>query len=135
MTVEQTRPGSVTLIATLCAIFGILEIVTGALAFAFLPALTESSETSDTQLGWSAIVLIVLGIAYFLVSLGLYRGRDVARVIVLLVSLVHGINGIWLALSGQLLAGLLTIAIALFVIVLLWTGEGAKYFARRTLVG
>jgi len=134
MTVEQNRPGSVTLVATLCAIFGVVEIVAGTLAFVFLPALTESSEMTGAELGWSAVVVIALGIAYVFVSLGLFRGRDIARVIVLLISLVHAFNGLWLAVSGQLVAGLLTIAIAVIVIAFLWTGEGAKYFDRRTLV-
>jgi hypothetical protein len=134
MTTTDARPGSVTLVAVLCAVFGVLEIVAGALALIFLPALAESADATATQLGWSAAVLVVLGIAYFFVSLGLFRGRDVARVIVFLVSLVHAVNGVWLFVSGQAVSGILTLAVAIVVTAALWTGSGAKFFERRSLV-
>ena len=135
MTNSVSRPGGVTFIATLCAVFGSLEIVTGILSLVFLPALVDQGPMDATEAAWSAVGLIVLGLAYLLVSGGLFGGRDVARVIVLLVSLVHAVNALWLAGSGQLIPGLITIAVALIVVALLWTGQGAKYFARDTLSG
>lgn len=133
MTNNVSRPGGVTFIATLCAIFGFLEIAAGILSLVFLPAVVAQGTMDAATAAWSAVGLIVLGVAYLLVSGGLYGGRDVARVIVLLVSLVHAVNGLWLAFSGQLVPGLITLAVALVVTGLLWTGQGAKYFARNTL--
>ena len=130
MAKNTTRPGGVTFIATLCAVFGFLELATGILSLLFVRALVDQSEMDATQVRWSAVALIVLGLAYLLVSIGLYRGRDLARVIVLLVSLLHGVNGLWLSLTGQLVPGLVTIAVALLVSALLWLGRGGAYFDR-----
>ena len=135
MTTIDSRPGGVTLIATLCAVFGLLELLAGILSLIFLPALVDQSGLGESTVLWSAVALILLGFAYLLVSSGLYRGRDLARVVVLLVSFVHAMNGLWLSFAGQLAAGLFTIVVALVVVALLFTGPGAKYFARSTLEG
>lgn len=129
MTNTVSRPGGVTFIATLCAVFGFLELAGGILSLVFLPVLVDQGPMDASEVAWSAAALIVLGLAYLLVSSGLYSGRDVARVVVLLVSLVHAVNGLWLAFSGQVIAGLVTLAVALIVTALLWTGSGGKYFA------
>jgi len=128
MASNGSRPGGVTFIATLCAVFGVVELATGVLSFVFLPVVVDQTALDATAVAWSSVVLIVLGLAYLLVSGGLYRGKDVARVIVLLVSLLHAVNGLWLAVSGQLVPGLVTIAVALVVSALLWTGRGGAYF-------
>jgi len=133
MTSTASRPGGVTFIATLCAVFGVLELVAGVLALVFLPAIVEQGPMDSASVLWSAVALILLGIAYLLVSGGLYRGRELARAVVLLVSFVHAMNGLWLAFSGQLTIGLVTIAVALMVAALLFTGQGARYFAKSTL--
>ena len=130
MAKNTTRPGGVTFIATLCAVFGFLELATGILSFLFLPTIVDQTEMDATEATWSAAALVVLGLAYLLVSNGLYRGKDVARVIVLLVSLLHAVNGLWLAVTGQLVPGLITIAVALVVSALLWTGRGGAFFDR-----
>ena len=124
------RPGGVTFIATLCAVFGFLELASGILSFLFLPTIVNQTTMDATEVAWSSAALIVLGLAYLLVSGGLYRGKDIARVVVLLVSLLHAVNGLWLAVTGQLVAGLITIAVALIVCGLLWTGRGGSYFDR-----
>ena len=130
MAKNSTRPGGVTFIATLCAVFGFIELATGILSFLFLPTIVSQTAMDATEATWSASALIVLGLAYLLVSNGLYRGKDVARVIVLLVSLLHAVNGLWLAVTGQLVPGLVSIAVALVVSGTLWTGRGGAYFDR-----
>ena len=126
----SSRPGGVTLVATLCAVFGFVELAAGILAFLFLPTVVSQTEMDATEAIWSASALVFLGLAYLLVSNGLYRGKDVARVIVLLVSLLHTVNGLWLAVNGQLVPGLVTIAVALVISGLLWTGRGGAFFDR-----
>jgi len=130
MAKNTARPGGVTFIATLCAIFGVLELASGILTFLFLPTVVDQTQLDVTEATWSAVALIALGLAYLLLSGGLYRGKDVARVIVLLVSLLHAVNGLWLSLTGQLVPGLITIAVALVVAGLLWTGRGGAFFDR-----
>ena len=130
MAKNTTRPGGVTFIATLCAVVGILELATGILSLLFARTIVDQSEMDVTQVRWAAVALIVLGLAYVLVSIGLYRGRDLARVIVLLISLLHAVNGLILAVTGQLVPGLVMIAVALVVSALLWLGRGGAYFER-----
>jgi len=130
MAKNTARPGGVTFIATLCAIFGVLELASGILTLLFLPTVVDQTQLDVTEATWSAVALIALGLAYLLLSGGLYRGKDVARVIVLLVSLLHAVNGLWLSLTGQLVPGLITIAVALVVAGLLWTGRGGAFFDR-----
>ena len=131
MAKNTSRPGGVTFIATLCAVFGFLELASGILSFLFLPTIVDQTELSGTEATWSAAALVALGLAYLLVSGGLYRGNDTARVVVLLVSLLHAVNGLWLAVTGQLVPGLISIAVALVVCGLLWTGRGGAYFDRN----
>ncbi|PRY69570.1 hypothetical protein B0I08_102246 [Glaciihabitans tibetensis] len=133
MTIETSRPGGVTFVASLCAVFGILELVAGVIWLIVLPDLVEEGSAGSAYVGWSAAILIALGIAYLLVSRGLYRGSDFARFVVALVSVLHVVNGLWLAFTGQLIGGLVVIAIAIFICSLLWTGRGAEFFARKTL--
>jgi lysylphosphatidylglycerol synthetase-like protein (DUF2156 family) len=130
MAKNTTRPGGVTFIATLCSVFGVIELATGILSFLFLPVIVDQTGLDVTEVTWSSVALIALGLGYLLVSGGLFRGKDVARVVVLLISLLHAVNGLWLAVSGQLAAGLVTIAVALVVSALLWTGSGGRYFDR-----
>jgi lysylphosphatidylglycerol synthetase-like protein (DUF2156 family) len=130
MAKNGSRPGGVTFIATLCAVFGIVELATGVLSLAFLGTVADQTSLDATEVFWSSVALVALGLAYLLVSGGLYRGKDVARVIVLLVTLLHAVNGLWLAVSGQLVPGLVTIAVALVISALLWTGRGGAYFDR-----
>ncbi|GAB3606932.1 hypothetical protein GCM10027413_23410 [Conyzicola nivalis] len=115
-------------VATLCAVFGSIELATGVLSLVFLPVVVEETASDATSATWSSVLAILLGSGLLLASAGIYRGSVRARTVVLAVIIAHAAGGAWLAISGQPVQGLIAIGVALVVGVLLWTGRGAKYF-------
>ena len=123
----QRRPGVVTAAAILCWVVGALEAGTGLLylRLASLNAMTDTPAGSAFTFG---IGYIVVGLAYIAVGFGVFRGADLARVIVLLVSVINFAVGLFTALSGQPLTGILSMGLAVAITLPLWVGRGRAWF-------
>lgn len=118
----------VTVVAILCWILGTLELLAGVffLVLAALPLTAEGAPTNNLAL--AGVGYLVVGLAYAATGSGIFAGVDFARVIVLLVSLVNLGVGVFTTLSGQPVAGLIAIAVALTITLPLWFGSGQRWF-------
>lgn len=79
----------------------------------------------------SSIGYLVVALAYLAVGFGVFRGVDVARVVVLLASLVHLAVGLYTALTSEPIAGILSMGLAVAIALPLWVGRGAAWFDAR----
>lgn len=130
--VARSRPGLVTFAVVLMYIGGIAQIALGILAI-FLRYTPEASEDgvalTVTLLG---VAMILFGLFVIALASGVARASRASRigatvvmllgVLVALVDLVVAGDGDWSGLAVQLV-------VAAAVIVPLWTGSGARYFA------
>lgn len=133
MTTEQTvaRPTSVTVVVVLTWIAALVSIVSGIVALLLTAdELTSAgvSEQSATVFGWAAIIV---GAVAALVALGLGRGSSLARNLVSLLMVVRMSLALWamLTLPEAIVPGVITFAVALLVLYLLWNGRASAYFA------
>lgn len=128
---EARRPGVITAVAVLCWVVGALELAVGALflALAAVPGAFQSTPTGSAVAFGAGYLLA--GLAYLLVGFGVVRGADLARVIVLLVSVLNLAIGLFTAISGQPLAGILSMGIAVAIALPMWVGRGREWFERR----
>ncbi|WP_025156986.1 DUF7144 family membrane protein [Leifsonia aquatica] len=127
-----TRPGSVTFVAVLTYINGILNIIGGVIAL-FTRESSPAAQTAGGLAGvtTSAIVSIVLGIVILIVARGLLNGSTVSRALVTLVMVLNLINGVLLLFTLQFVSGILEILWALLVISLLFTRRASAFFTGR----
>ncbi len=127
------RPGVVTAVAVLCWVVGALELVLSILVLVLSAVPGALPSTLAGSLFASSIGYLVVALAYLAVGFGVFRGVDVARVIVLLASLVHLAVGLYTALTSEPIAGILSMGLAVAIALPLWVGRGAAWFdARRT---
>lgn len=127
------RPGVVTAVAVLCWVVGALELVLSILVLVLSAVPDALPSTLAGSLFASSIGYLVVALAYLAVGFGVFRGVDVARVIVLLASLVHLAVGLYTALTSEPIAGILSMGLAVAIALPLWVGRGAAWFdARRT---
>ncbi|UAJ80795.1 hypothetical protein IT072_07225 [Leifsonia sp. ZF2019] len=124
-----TRPGSVTFVAVLTYINGILNIIGGVV----LLFTRESAPGADTEGGLagittSAIVSIVLGIVILIVARGLLGGSKVSRALVTLVMILNLVNGVLLLFTLQFFSGVLEILWVVIVLSLLFTRRANAFF-------
>lgn len=128
------RPSVVTAVAVLCWAVGGLELVLSILVIVLVEVPGTLPSTLGGSLFASSIGYLVVALAYLTVGFGVFRGVDVARVIVLLASLIHLAVGLFTALTSEPLAGILSMGLAVAVTLPLWVGRGAAWFdARRAL--
>lgn len=120
-----TRPAGVTVVAVLAWVSGALSILTGIL---ILTGVTDVAGATPS----AAWVAIVIGVVTILVSLGLFRGSNTARIITAIVFVLnlasavfllatHGIGNVTAILSG---------AAALVGLILLFTARANEFFRR-----
>lgn len=127
------RPGVVTAVAVLCWVVGAIELVLSVLllVLALIPAVLPSAEAGSIVV--SAIGYLVVALAYLAVGVGVSRGADLARVVVLLAGLIHLAVGLFTALTSQPVLGILSMGLAVAIALPLWIGRGAAWFgAGRT---
>ena len=105
----QHRPTGITIISILMIIGGIILLFTGITSLFFGPLISiESSDYAVSELGMlttiGGLVLGGLGIASFIVSGGLLKGKGWARTITLIISIIAIIFAIMsLASTGDLI--------------------------------
>jgi hypothetical protein len=127
------RPVGVTVIVVLTWFSAIVSIVAGGVALLLSAdelAAAGISEASANVYGWTTIII---GALTALVAMGLSGGSSLARALVSLLMVVRMGLGLWaiLSLPEGVVAGVLTIALALLVLFLLWNGKANAFFNAR----
>ena len=122
------RPGVVTAVAILCWLVGTVELILSVLliVLAAIRGVLPANETGNILV--STIGYLVVAVVYLAVGFGVFRGADLARVIVLLASVVHLGVGLYTALTTQPVAGILSMGLAVAIALPLWVGRGAAWF-------
>lgn len=125
------RPGSVTFVAVLTYINGILNVIGGVILLIARDQVAGSAGGGVAGITTAAIISILLGIIVIIVARGLLRGSPGARVVVTVVMIVDIVNGVILLFSGQLASGIVQILWSLLIIVLLFTRRANGFFTGR----
>jgi hypothetical protein len=127
-----TRPGSVTFVAVLAYINGVLNIVGGVVILFTRDQMVQSSDPGAMAgITTSAILGIILGIVILIVARGLLNGSRFARGIVTIVMILNAISGVILLFSLQFFSGILEILWAVVMLSLLYTRRANAFFAAR----
>ena len=127
-----TRPGSVTFVAVLAYINGVLNIVGGVVILFTRDQMVQASDAGAMAgITTSAILGIILGIVILIVARGLLNGSRFARGIVTIVMILNAISGVILLFSLQFFSGILEILWAVVMLSLLYTRRANAFFAAR----
>ena len=125
------RPGGVTLVAELTWITGLLDVLGGTiLLFQTSVAATVEEFGGSSQLIASAIFTILVGVVVIAIAGGLLRGSPSARIVVTVFQVLSIMGGVFLAIAypAGAIGEYFSIAAALLVIALLWTGRANAFF-------
>jgi hypothetical protein len=125
------RPASVTVVVVLTWFAAVVSIAGGVVALLLSAeelAAADIAEASANVYGWTSIVI---GAAAALLAIGLGSGSSLARALVSLLMVARMGVGLWaiISLPEGIVAGVITIALALIVLFLLWNGKAGDYFA------
>lgn len=114
------RPGGVTLVAVLAWLSGALQILTGLL-------ILFGAQGGGAGLAWANIIV---GAIVIIVSLGLFRGNNAARIVVAIVFAINLITAIvTMFLHPALLwSSLIGAALALIGLLLLFSQRANEFF-------
>ncbi|MBM7505237.1 hypothetical protein ACFPER_13780 [Agromyces aurantiacus] len=114
------RPGGVTLVAVLAWISGFFQILTGIL-------ILLGGAAGGATLAW---VAILIGAITIIVSLGLFRGNNAARVVVAIVFVLNLVSAIitMFASPSQLWSALIAAVLAIIGLVLLFSQRANEFF-------
>lgn len=124
-----TRPGSVTFVAVLTYINGVLDVIGGV---ALLIAREQvAGGGNSAAITTSAIVSILLGIVTVVVARGLLRGSPVSRVLVAVVMVIDILNGVLLLFTSQVVTGVIQILWSILIVALLFTRRANAFFTGR----
>lgn len=112
------RPFGVTLVAVIAWITGALQIVGGVFAL-------------FSRVPWVGVVAIVIGIITILVSLGLFGGRNGARLIMAIVFLINIASAVYLAVvhPTQVWTAVGDCVLPVLGLILLYSPKANTYFA------
>jgi hypothetical protein len=128
------RPGVVTFIGVIMFIQATLTVVSGIVLVALSGEQRILDETSVDRTGLitAGIVSLVIGGIIFLVALSLLRGGKGARILVTIVQVIAVASAAWTMFTHHtgafLFQGLITTAIAIFVIWALYNERSEEYF-------
>jgi hypothetical protein len=128
------RPGVVTFIGVVMFIQATLTVVSGIVLVALSGEQRILDETSVDRAGLitAGIVSLVIGGIIFLVALSLLRGGKGARILVTIVQVIAVASAAWTMFTHHtgafLFQGLITTAIAIFVIWALYNERSEEYF-------
>jgi hypothetical protein len=125
------RPGSVTFVAVLTYINGILNVVGGVILLITRDQVAGSAGGGVAGITTAAIISILLGIIVIIVARGLLRGSPGARVVVTVVMVIDILNGLLLLFTNQVASGIVQILWSLLIIVLLFTRRANGFFTGR----
>ena len=125
------RPGSVTFVAVLAYINGILNIIGGILVLFTRDRMANGNGSALAGITTAAIISILLGVIVVIVARGLLRGSSGARAVVTIVMIIDILNGVLMLFTAQLVSGVIQILWSLLIIVLLFTRRANEFFASR----
>lgn len=126
------RPGSVTFVAVLAYINGVLNIIGGVVVLFTRNSMVRASDAGAlTAITTEAIVSIILGIVILVVARGLLDGSRFARGLVTVVMVLNAISGVVQMFSLQFFSGILEILWAIVMLSLLYTRRANAFFAAR----
>jgi len=116
-----SRPFGVTLVAIIAWITGVLQIIDGVIGL--MGGGVEGQS-------WAPVAAIAFGVLIILVSLGLFRGNSVSRVMVAIVFVMNIVLGILALVQGlaDWWSGLWSIALPLVGLVLLFSAKANRFF-------
>jgi hypothetical protein len=131
--VTQHRPTGITIIAILMIIGGIILIFTGITPLFLGPLISiDISDYQFSQLGLlitiGGLVLVGLGIASFIVSWGLLKGKRWARTITLIISIIAIIFAIISLISSEDFIHVISIIIYGIIIYYMFTNKVKSFF-------
>ncbi|MEY9853973.1 lysylphosphatidylglycerol synthetase-like protein (DUF2156 family) [Leifsonia sp. EB41] len=129
---SATRPGSVTFVAVLVYINGVLNIIGGVVILFTRDQMVRASNAGAIAgITTAAILSIVLGIVILIVARGLLSGSRLARGLVTVVMILNAVSGVILLFNFQFFSGILEILWAVVVMYLLFTQRANAFFASR----
>ena len=129
---SPTRPGSVTFVAVLAYINGVLNIIGGVVILFTRDQMVRASNAGAIAgITTAAILSIVLGIVILIVARGLLSGSRFARGLVTVVMILNAVSGVILLFNFQFFSGILEILWAVVVMYLLFTQRANAFFAAR----
>ncbi|WP_448006036.1 DUF7144 family membrane protein [Agromyces bauzanensis] len=127
------RPGGVTLVAVLTWISGLLDIISGSLLlFQTSVSATVEQFGGESQLIASALLTILIGVVVIVVAIGLLRGNNASRIVITVFQMLSIIGSVFLAIAYPpgAIAEYFSIAVAVVVLILLWTRRASAFFRR-----
>lgn len=129
---SATRPGSVTFVAVLAYINGVLNIIGGVVILFTRDQMVRASNAGAIAgITTAAILSIVLGIVILIVARGLLSGSRFARGLVTVLMVLNAVSGVILLFNFQFFSGILEILWAVVVMYLLFTQRANAFFASR----
>ena len=130
----QHRPTGITIIAVLMIIGGIILLFTGITPLFLGPLISIDSDSSTSELGLlitiGGLVLVGLGIASFIVSWGLLKGKGWARTITLIISIIAIIFAIVSLASNEDLIHIIPVIIYGIIIYYMFTDKVKLFFGK-----
>ena len=131
---SQHRPTGITIISVLMIIGGIILLFTGITPLFLGPLISIDSDSSTSELGLlitiAGLVLVGLGIASFIVSWGLLKGKGWARTITLIISIIAIIFSIISLVSSEDLVHVISVIIYGVIICYLFTKKVRLFFGK-----
>jgi hypothetical protein len=132
--VTQSRPTGITIIAILMIIGGLILLFTGITPLFFGPLISIDSDGSTNALGFiitiGGLTLVGLGIASFIVSWGLLKGKGWARTITLIISIIAIIFAIISLISSEDLIHIMEIIVYGIIIYYMFTDKVKLFFGK-----
>jgi hypothetical protein len=132
--VTQHRPTGITIISILMIIGGIILLFTGITPLFLGPLISIDSDGSTSELGLlitiGGLVLVGLGIASFIVSWGLLKGKRWARTITLIISIIAIIFAIVTLVSSEDLIHIIPVIIYGIIIYYMFTDQVKLFFGK-----
>ena len=124
-----SRPVGVTIVAVLAWISGFFSILGGILMI--ISGLEVASMPREALIV-AAVISIIVGIVVIIVSFGLFRGSNVARIITTVVFVLNIINAIVQLFTGtqSVWTALLSALPSIIGVILLYTKPANAFFAR-----
>ena len=130
----QHRPTGITIISILMIIGGIILLFTGITPLFLGPLISIDSDGSTSELGLlitiGGLVLVGLGIASFIVSWGLLKGKRWARTITLIISIIAIIFAIVTLVSSEDLIHIIPVIIYGIIIYYMFTDKVKLFFGK-----
>ncbi len=130
----QHRPTGITIIAVLMIIGGLVLLFTGITPLFLGPLISIDSDSSTSALGLlitvGGLTLVGLGIASFIVSWGLLKGKGWARTITLIISIITIIFAIVSLVSSEDLVHIIPVIIYGVIIYYMFTDKVKLFFGK-----